>query len=196
MFRDLLAKEFSPYRRLTGLQLDQLEAHYRLLCAWNKKINLTRIQSLEDAVRLHYCESLFLALQLPPGSLSMVDVGSGAGFPGLPIAIFRPDCRVTLVESHQRKAAFLREASRDLSNVTVFADRADALREQFDWLVARAVAVEVLLDLHLAPNLALLIGEAAAARLGQNWKSHSTPWGTNRVLAMFHVEHSRQKSST
>src|ERR1700730_14203736 len=115
MFRKLLASEFAPYTGLSDEQLDRLERHYRLLTLWNKRINLTRINSLEDVVRFHYCESLFLAKELPVGALSIVDVGSGAGFPGIPVAILRPECRVHLLESHQRKAVFLREASRELS---------------------------------------------------------------------------------
>src|SRR5262245_12319813 len=111
MFRELLAKEFAPYETLTEHQLDQLESHYRLLTAWNKRLNLARLGSVEDAVQLHYCESLYLGRALPLGNLRIVDIGSGAGFPGIPIAILRPECSVTLVESHQRKAVFLREAT-------------------------------------------------------------------------------------
>jgi len=66
MFRELLATEWAPYGTLTPEQLNQLEAHYQLLTAWNKKLNLTRINKLEDVVGLHYCESLFLAKTLPP----------------------------------------------------------------------------------------------------------------------------------
>jgi len=81
MFRELLAREFASYGSLTVTQIDQLEAHYNLLVRWNARLNLTRIDSIEDAVRLHYCESLFVGTRLPAGSLRIVDVGSGAGFP-------------------------------------------------------------------------------------------------------------------
>ena len=111
MFRELLAREFAPYGSLTPEQIDLLEAHYNLLVQWNARLNLTRIDSVEEAVRLHYCESLFVGTRLPAGPLRIVDVGSGAGFPGIPIAILRPECTVTLVESHQRKGVFLREAT-------------------------------------------------------------------------------------
>ena len=113
--------------RLTVKQIDLLEAHYNLLVKWNARLNLTRIDSVEEAVRLHYCESLFVGTRLPAGPLRIVDVGSGAGFPGIPIAILRPECTVTLVESHQRKGVFLREASRNLKNVTVVTARAENL---------------------------------------------------------------------
>src|SRR5438045_1628843 len=167
MFRDLVAREFAPYRYLTSEQLDKLEAHYHLLLKWNDRINLTRIRRLEDIVRLHYCESLFVGTLLPPGHHRIVDVGSGAGFPGIPIAILRPECAVTLVDSHQRKAVFLREASRNLLNVKVIAGRAEDLAESFDWLVSRAIAPHQVQSLHLAPNVAIL-GQDGIQKL---------PWG-------------------
>src|SRR4029079_17083947 len=105
-FKSLLGLEFSPYGVLTPQQLTLLEEHYSLLLRWNQKMNLTRITSLQDAVRYHYCESLYLATRLPQGPLRIVDIGSGAGFPGIPVAIYRPDCSVDLVDSHQRKAIF------------------------------------------------------------------------------------------
>ena len=105
-----------------------LEAHYRLLLLWNRTLNLSAITGLEEAVERHYCESLFLGAHLPPGSLAIVDIGSGAGFPGLPVAVLRPECSVTLIESHQRKAVFLREASRGLPGVRVVAKRAEDVR--------------------------------------------------------------------
>ena len=96
-FKSLLALEFSPYGALTPQQLALLEEHYRLLLRWNQKINLTRITSLQDAVRYHYCESLYLAERLPKGARRIVDIGSGAGFPGIPVAIYRPECLLSLI---------------------------------------------------------------------------------------------------
>src|SRR5437868_1103638 len=155
MFRELLKAEFAPYGNLTTEQLDQLEGHLNLLEHWNKTINLTRITNLKDVVQLHYCESLFLGQALPPGRLRIVDVGSGAGFPGIPLAILRPDCTVDLVESHQRKSVFLREASRQLENVRVLTCRAEAVEPGKDWMVARAVRPADLLKLGIASNIAL-----------------------------------------
>src|SRR5258708_27769416 len=136
MFRDLLDLEFSPFRVLTSEQLDLLEGHYQLLAKWNERINLTRIRSLEDAVHLHYCESLYVGILLPAGSLRVADVGSGAGFPGIPLAILRPELKVTLIESHQRKAVFLREAARGLANVSIIPGRAESVDDAFDWIVS------------------------------------------------------------
>lgn len=186
MFKEQLAAEFAPYGRLSELQLNQLERHYELLARWNQRLNLTRIRDELEAVQLHYCESLFLANYLPPGSQQIVDIGSGGGFPGLPIAIFRPDCEVTLVEAHQRKAVFLKEASRELPNVHVRSSRAEDLDGTFDWLVARAVAPSDILKLELAPNIGLLVGVDDADEA--QGKVQSIPWGNRRVL--FHVKRS------
>src|ERR1700738_4954023 len=91
-FKSLLELEFSPYGILTADQLILLEQHYQLLLRWNQKMNLTRITSLMDAVRYHYCESLYLAQRLPKGPLRIVDIGSGAGVPGVSGAVFRARC--------------------------------------------------------------------------------------------------------
>ncbi len=184
MFKALLAAEFAPYCALSELQLEQLERHYNSLTRWNDRLNLTRIRDLEGCVRFHYCESLFCARFLPPGSHRIADIGSGAGFPGIPIAILRPESEVTLVESHQRKAVFLREAARVLKNVRVVSKRAEDLHETFDWAVSRAVAPEDVLRLKLSPRTALLIGSSDAAKLAGQMEP--LPWGKERVL--FHVE--------
>jgi len=185
MFRDLLVREFGPYSSLTVEQVDALEVHYNLLTQWNARLNLTRIESLENAVRLHYCESLFVGTRLPPGQLRIVDVGSGAGFPGIPIAVLRPECAITLVESHQRKGVFLREASRSLKNVSVVTDRAENLKAGFDWLVSRAVSSDGVRNLKLADNLALLVGGEEVPGFE---RKEPMPWGTGRYL-VFHVKH-------
>jgi 16S rRNA (guanine(527)-N(7))-methyltransferase RsmG len=184
MFRELLAREFDPYRTLSPEQLDYLESHYALLLRWNAKLNLTRIDSVEGAARLHYCESLFLGQRLPAGPLRIVDIGSGAGFPGIPIAILRPECNVTVVEAHKRKGVFLSEAIRSLTNVKVVTDRAENLEDKFDWLVSRAVSPSAVLKLNLANNLAMLVG-ADEAMTFQN--SELLPWGERRHL-VFHVK--------
>jgi 16S rRNA (guanine527-N7)-methyltransferase len=184
MFRELLATEFGPYGSLSEVQLAQLESHYSALTRWNERLNLTRIRDLSDSVRFHYCESLFLARFLPDGAHRIVDVGSGGGFPGVPVGIFRPDCEVTLVESHQRKAVFLREAVRRLKNVRVISKRAEDVHEHFDWLISRAVSPADVLRLNVSDQVALLIGEEDAVKL--KGERIAVPWGNQRVL--FHVE--------
>jgi 16S rRNA (guanine527-N7)-methyltransferase len=174
-FKALLAAEFSPYGTLSIDQLILLEEHYQLLLRWNRKMNLTRITTVTDVVRYHYCESLYLARSLPPGALRIVDIGSGAGFPGVPVAIYRPDCEIDLVESNQRKAVFLSEATRSLPNTRVLAARAEGVIETYDWMVSRAVRPEDVLKLKLARNVAVLGTEGK-----------KLPWGESRAL--FHVE--------
>lgn len=178
-FRELVAAEFAPYGDLTPVQLDQLQNHYDLLTRWNPKLNLTRITTVEDAAKLHYCESLYLGRCLPEGAFSIADIGSGPGFPGVPIAILRPECQVTLVESHQRKAVFLRESTRGLANVTVFSGRSEDLKTRFDWVVSRAVTPGDVLRLPISDHFALLVGPEDAQELGGS----PLPWGQGRFVA-------------
>ena len=165
MFRELLIRRVSAFCQLSSAQLDQLEQHYELMVRWNKIINLTRIDGVEEAVDRHYAESLFLASKLPAGPLRIADIGSGAGFPGFPVAVVRPECHVTLVESHKRKAVFLKEATRAMPNVSIAAERAENIAQVYDWIVSRAVSWEDLEQFarKLAPNLALLCTNAPAA---------------------------------
>jgi 16S rRNA (guanine527-N7)-methyltransferase len=171
---------------LTPEQEAALEAHLELLLRWNRTLNLTAIRSREEAIERHYCESLFLGARLRAGRLRIADIGSGAGFPGLPVAILRPGCSVTLIESHQRKAVFLREASRNLPNVRVLAMRAEDVQETFDWAISRAVSyadLEPFLK-RLAPNADLLSGaEPPPEGMGFQWDAPvALPWGKQRFL--------------
>ena len=147
MFRDLLVSEWAPFGHLSEDQLTQLERHYELIDSMEQSLNLTRIGRLDDVVRLHYCESMFLATVLPSGRQRIVDVGSGAGFPGIPIAVLRPECRVALIEAHQRKAVFLAEVSAGIPGARVLQRRAESVDGQYDWLVSRAVAPSAVLSL-------------------------------------------------
>ena len=172
-----------------GLSPDQeaaLQAHLDLLMRWNRSVNLTAIRSREEALERHYGESLFLGARLPAGALRIVDVGSGAGFPGFPVAILRPDCVVTLVESHQRKAVFLREASRNIPNIRVLAMRGEDIKETFDRVISRAVSYEDLASFlkNLASDADLLGGaERPPANLGFEFgEPMLLPWGRQRFL--------------
>lgn len=169
MFRELLLQRVSGFCDLSTVQLDQLQQHYELMLLWNKTINLTRIEGVEEAVDRHYAESLFLGSNLPSGPLTIADVGSGAGFPGIPIAILRPEVAVSLIESHQRKAVFLKEATRGLPNVTVISKRAEGVAQKFEWVISRAVSWRDLQGLDLAPKLALIGTDAPGACVALPW---------------------------
>ena len=177
MFRELLRERVSGFCQLSATQLDQLQQHYELMLRWNKTINLTRIERIEEVVDRHYAESLFLGANLPAGPLRAADVGSGAGFPGIPIAILRPEVSVSLVESHQRKVVFLKEATRSIPNVSVIGRRAEDLQQTLDWIVSRAISWRDLQELALAPKLAL-IGTDAPGRFIE------LPWANERKLVI------------
>ena len=186
MFAELLRSKLAGICDVSDVQIKRLELHYELLTRWNKVLSLTSVRTIEEAVERHYCESVFAACQLPEVPSSITDVGSGAGFPGIPIAIMRRECSVVLIESHQRKAAFLKEASRDLANVRVVAKRAEEVAERFDWVVSRAVRysdIAVAIK-KLGRNVELLTGEVRAEDLiGFEWqKAIRLPWGDRRYL--------------
>ena len=185
MFPDLLRQKVG-FVGLSPAQIEALEGHYRLLQRWNKVLNLTTVDSLEEAVERHYGESFFLARHLPQEVVTIADIGSGAGFPGIPVAIFNPDWRVTLIESHQRKAVFLREATRGLGNVRVIARRAEEMEERFDCAISRAVSYEDLVPVlkKISKNADLLTGgEAPPVELGFEWEEPiPLPWGKSRFL--------------
>jgi len=121
---------------------EKLSEHYALLLRWNERINLTRIIEPEEAARFHYVESLYGERVLDPSIRKIVDVGSGGGFPGIPLALARPDTTVVLIEKDKKRAVFLSEAIRQLGleNAEVFHGRFEvcALRD-FDGLVCRAL---------------------------------------------------------
>jgi 16S rRNA (guanine527-N7)-methyltransferase len=108
---------------LTPAAVARFEAYLALLVKWNSRINLTAIREPEQIVRRHFAESIFAAEQLPADLHTLLDFGSGAGLPGIPIAICRPQLAITLAESQSKKAAFLREAVRTLELKTEVWDR-------------------------------------------------------------------------
>jgi len=115
-------------------------AYCALLQRWNARTNLTAIRDEEGILRRHMAESIACARALPEGIVTLLDLGSGAGFPGLPIALCRPEVAVTLAESQNKKAAFLREVVRTLEiPVRVHGERAELLAERFDCVALRAV---------------------------------------------------------
>jgi 16S rRNA (guanine527-N7)-methyltransferase len=128
---------------LSDEQLRQVSAYLDLLLRWNEKVGLTSVRGPENIVTRHFGESFFAAIRLldPESQAAIVDVGSGAGFPGLPLKIYAPDVAPTLVESNRRKASFLKEAIRtmNLTGATVFAGRAEECQVTGDLVTLRAV---------------------------------------------------------
>lgn len=174
MTPDRIAELLTPFlenARLSARQLEQVKTYTELLIKWNAHINLTAIRDPEEIITRHFGESLFAAkLLLAANAIDQtaVDVGSGAGFPGLPLKIWCPELTLTLVEAHQKKAVFLREVVRalGLSRVKVFGDRAENLSEQSVLVILRAVEhYEQILPVAAkltasAGRMALLIGDA------------------------------------
>ena len=146
--------------RLTVAQLDLLARYEQELIEWNARFNLTAIRSLQEIRTKHFLDSLTCLLVLretPPERL--VDIGTGAGFPGIPLKVIYPKLQLTLVESVGKKAEFCRHVVRTLglSGVEVVQERAEVLgqspahREKYDWAVARAVAILPVLAEFLLP---------------------------------------------
>lgn len=120
----------------------QLSAYLDLLLKWNARTNLTAIRDPDEIVRRHFGESLFAAQHLDAETSTLLDFGSGAGFPGLPMALLRPDIAVTLAESQNKKASFLREVVRTLGiSVEIWPKRVESMPEasRFHTVALRAV---------------------------------------------------------
>jgi 16S rRNA (guanine527-N7)-methyltransferase len=165
---------------LSPAQVAQFAAYETLLLEWNERISLTAIREPRQIRIRHFLDALSCAAATGPlDGRTLIDVGSGAGFPGLPLKILYPDLRLTLVDSVAKKARFLELVAAELGlrEVTVIADRAETLgqdaahREAYDWAAARAVAelrvlVELLLPLCRVGGAALAQkGESAAEEL-------------------------------
>ena len=142
----ILAEGFSIH--LTDKNLADFDAYTRLLLCWNEKINLTAITDPDEIVCKHYLDSLILldAASFPDGA-RVIDIGSGAGFPGIPLKIARPNIDLTLLDSQKKRLNFLEELSRHLKqeNSTLHGRAEDLahnpkVRESFDIAAARAVA--------------------------------------------------------
>ena len=118
--------------QLSDQQVLQIQQYTRLLLAWNDKVNLTAIRDPLEILYRHFCESMFGTLLLPVENCRLADVGSGGGFPGLPLKIVRPDLDVYLIESNVKKATFIAEVIRELglTGARVLVSRFEELGEE------------------------------------------------------------------
>ena len=125
-------------------QVLQIQQYMQVLLTWNEKVNLTAIRDPLEILYRHFCESMYAAAAVPVENGRLADVGSGGGFPGLPLKIIRPDLYVFLVESNIKKGTFLAEVVRDLevTDTRVLISRYEELGEELaplDFVCSRAV---------------------------------------------------------
>ncbi|MHB1355856.1 MAG: 16S rRNA (guanine(527)-N(7))-methyltransferase RsmG [Anaerolineae bacterium] len=185
--------------KLNPSHLDAFERYFHELVDWNSRVNLTAITSYEDVQRKHYADSLICVLALPglisgettsdasafqhdERSIRVVDVGSGSGFPGLPLKIVFPTIRLTLIEATAKKTAFLQHivSLLQMTDVDIVCARAEeagqdhAQREQYDVVLARAVASLPVLAEYCLPLL----------RVGGRWIAQKGDGIAGEVLEM------------
>ncbi len=166
--------------RLTPDQVNAFETFERELLEWNDRFNLTAIQEPQQIRLKHFLDSLSCLPVMREGTLKrVIDVGTGAGFPGIPLKIACPSIQLTLVESIGKKASFCQYMVErlELQDVDIVRERAEVLgldpvhRQQYDWAVARAVAVMPVLAEYLLPLLR--VGGAMLAMKGESAPSEA-----------------------
>jgi 16S rRNA (guanine527-N7)-methyltransferase len=192
----ILLKPFLGEAELTETALEQVRAYLDLFLKWNAKLNLSAVRRPEDIVTRHFGESFFAAKSWLIGRVSsVIDLGSGAGFPGLPMAIYSPETKVVLIESQNKKATFLKEAIREmgLKNAEVFAGRGEDFPGRSPLVTMRAVekfGLAVTLAAQMVEpggKLGLMIGVDRQRELpGEfQWEvGNSIPGAPGRVLAL------------
>ena len=171
-FSELVERCLRPhFPGLTAGQIVALQAHYTLMMQWNARIHLTAITNPEEVITRHYGESLAIAAAIPPGAWQIVDAGSGAGFPGVPIAVVRPECTVTMLDIDIRKGVFIKETTLGIPNARVKTDRLSVYEPGCDRLVSRALHRQELIPYagtHRC-SVALLLSEEEIAGTKDDW---------------------------
>jgi 16S rRNA (guanine527-N7)-methyltransferase len=177
-----IAEILRPYGVFADVSFfDQIRTYITLLLKWNATISLTTITDPVEICRLHFGESIFAASAVPMREGRLADVGSGAGFPGLPLRMTSPAINLTLIEANARKAAFLSEVVRalGLKGVDVFRGRMEDHKpdKPYDWITARALGQHDDLlrwakgNLTASGKVVLWLGEDDAKRI-----SHTPEW--------------------
>jgi 16S rRNA (guanine527-N7)-methyltransferase len=143
-------------------QIVYIQQYMKILLAWNEKINLTAIRDPLEILYRHFCESMYAAVAVPVENGRLADVGSGAGFPGIPLKIMRPELQTVLIESNMKKATFLTEVLRNIAlpYTRVLVSRYEELGEEImplDFVCSRAVG-------EFKPFLAWAASERVAAK--------------------------------
>ncbi len=130
------------FNQLTEKQKNQIEKLFKVYSYWNAQINVISRKDLDEFYERHVLHSLSIAkvINFSPSS-NILDIGTGGGFPGIPLAILFPDCKFTLVDSIGKKIKVVQEVAEELglSNVTAIKSRAEDIDEKFDFIVSRAV---------------------------------------------------------
>jgi 16S rRNA (guanine(527)-N(7))-methyltransferase RsmG len=201
LFKNSLSQSLTGFDipALSESQFASLVTHYEMLSRWNRRINLTRIVDPAEAARLHYGESLFGG-RFIGDAITALDIGSGAGFPGLVLATLRPDLQITALEINQKKTLFLNEAAdaMGLKNFKVARARLEEFdRSDYDLLTSRALdrAEEMIqpvvgglgarqrLMLYSTRDLALKLADVSEK--DKSVAIHPIPQSASRVIAIF-----------
>jgi 16S rRNA (guanine527-N7)-methyltransferase len=142
---DTIRRALSEYRVVADRrQILLIQRYMKILRHWNEKLNLTAIRDPLEILYRHFCESMYAAVAVPGEFGRLADIGSGAGFPGIPLKIVRPELELFLVDSNIKKGTFLAEVVRDLelANTRVLISRYEELSEELaplDFVCSRAV---------------------------------------------------------
>jgi 16S rRNA (guanine527-N7)-methyltransferase len=197
---ETIIRELRPYGTTASTRLcDQIRTYIDLLLRWNQKTSLTTVTDPEEIVRFHFGESLLASSAVPIRHGRLADVGSGAGFPAVPIRMVSDDLTTILIESNQKKATFLAEVARELrlQNVEVRRSRmADVLfgDEPVDFVSTRAVRIDAEFlnwsrdSLNSTGSLVLWLGEDDASNIstksGWKWADPTRIPGSHRRIIL------------